>query len=232
MEMFGWNFGGNRVKSKHGKEMPEGMVLPFTPLGEISGLGLLSFLIDRGMEPHHYLLDVGCGPLRTGKYAILYLNSGHYYGIDAHRPSLKKGIKLFLKPNGLTIKKPNITAMDGRTFRLKQRFDFAVANSVFTHLNDRDIELVLINIGNHLVNGGKFYASFLSGSKSRIKRMATHHLSKFPYIFTYRNKNPYHQPLSFYKKITPKNLELNLSGWKNVYPHRQMVMLEFRRKKD
>lgn len=220
------------MKIEHGKEITEGMVTPWSRLGELFGLGQLAFLIDKGMRPCHYLLDVGCGPLRAGKYYIIYLDRGHYYGLDPHLPSLKDGIRIFIKPNGLTIKNPNIIATDGRTFHLKQRFDFAMANSVFTHLNDEDIKLVLINVGNHLVEGGTFYASFLSGSKPKIKRMASHHFSKYPHIWTYRNRNPYHQPLSFYKKITPKNLEFKLSGWKHVYPHQPMLMLQFRRKKE
>src|SRR5216684_3760408 len=42
----------------------------------------ISYLMEHGLQPHHYLLDVACGSLRAGRYFILYLQPGHYYGLD------------------------------------------------------------------------------------------------------------------------------------------------------
>lgn len=202
-------------------------------IGELTGLAQLAFLLSQGLKRNHYLLDVGCGPLRAGKHFIMYLDEGHYFGIDPHQPSLNKGIKLFLQPNGLTIKKPNISCNSGQDFRLDQKFNFAIAHSVFTHLNDKNIEFMLNNVGNHLVVGGNFYASFLEGSKSKERRSTQD--PKHPFIWSYRNKNPYHQPLDFYKKILPANLEL-VTIHRDWYPYWHPWktirggMLQFRRK--
>ena len=40
------------------------------------------YLIEQNLQPHHKLLDVGCGALRSGKHIIPYLDVKNYYGID------------------------------------------------------------------------------------------------------------------------------------------------------
>lgn len=34
------------------------------------------------LEPHHRLLEIGCGPLQAGAPLIRYLDTGHYTGVD------------------------------------------------------------------------------------------------------------------------------------------------------
>src|SRR5512140_1078727 len=40
------------------------------------------FMLDRGLEPHHVLLDMACGSLRAGARFIPYLDPGNYLGIE------------------------------------------------------------------------------------------------------------------------------------------------------
>ena len=44
--------------------------------------------------------------------------------------------------------------------RFDRSFDFALAQSVFTHIPLDAIELCLRNVGDALVSGGRFYATF------------------------------------------------------------------------
>ena len=42
----------------------------------------LKILEEHGLQPHHHLLDIGCGSLRLGCKAVPYLDPGHYWGTD------------------------------------------------------------------------------------------------------------------------------------------------------
>ena len=35
-----------------------------------------------GLQPHHHLLEIGCGPLQAGAPLIRFLDQGHYTGVD------------------------------------------------------------------------------------------------------------------------------------------------------
>ena len=53
----------------------------------------INFLKNAGLEPQHYLLDIGCGTLRGGIPLIDYLNVGNYTGIERRRKVLEEGGK-------------------------------------------------------------------------------------------------------------------------------------------
>lgn len=61
----------------------------------------LDFLVQRGLQPHHALLDVGCGPLRAGVKLVPYLDPGNYYGIDLSDILIEAGYEGEIVPNGL-----------------------------------------------------------------------------------------------------------------------------------
>ena len=44
-----------------------------------------------GLSSSNKLLDVGCGPLRFGTYAISYLDNGNYHGVEVWEPYIKLG---------------------------------------------------------------------------------------------------------------------------------------------
>jgi SAM-dependent methyltransferase len=92
------------------------------------------FLVRQGLQPNHYLLDVGCGSLRGGIHFVRYLDTGHYFGIDISKELLDAG-KYELEINRLTSKNPVLCEMGDFDFpSLAQTFDYALAQSVFTHL--------------------------------------------------------------------------------------------------
>lgn len=51
----------------------------------------LEYLKSRGLEPHHRLLDIGCGCFRAGHFFVDYLEPGHYYGVDANLSLMQAG---------------------------------------------------------------------------------------------------------------------------------------------
>jgi len=44
------------------------------------GRSQFDLLLSLGLRPNHYLLDIGCGCLRGGRFYIPYLDPGHYFG--------------------------------------------------------------------------------------------------------------------------------------------------------
>lgn len=52
-----------------------------------------SFLLDKGLQPDSFLLDIACGSLRLGVKAIPYLRPSHYLGIEKESGLVKAGLE-------------------------------------------------------------------------------------------------------------------------------------------
>ncbi len=123
----------------------------------------LDFLMSRGLLPHHKLLDIGCGVFRDGVKLIPYLDPGGYWGIDKNDALLNVGWDLEIKRYGLASRQPReqLVCLDDFEFsRLGVRFDYAIAQSLFTHLSLNRIRRCLARLAPCLIEGGRLYASF------------------------------------------------------------------------
>ena len=119
----------------------------------------IGFLRRRGLEPHHRLLDVGCGTLRGGIPIIEHLDAEHYVGIEA-RPQVVEEARAELREHGLETKSPRLVcADDPRTVNLDERFDFAWSFSVLFHMSDDTLDKALEMVARHLADDGVFYAN-------------------------------------------------------------------------
>ena len=65
------------------------------------------FLIKKGLQPQHRMLDLGCGTLRGGRHFIRYLQPGNYYGIDISRKAIAFADQL-IQQERLTDKSPHL----------------------------------------------------------------------------------------------------------------------------
>ena len=118
------------------------------------------FLRQQGLLPQHKLVDIGCGALRCGIPIIRYLDEGNYYGVDINASLIDAG-QHELEQAGLKSKQPHLLVND--KFELEHfgiSFDFAIAQSVFTHLHMNLIVRCLVEVRKILKSGGKFYATF------------------------------------------------------------------------
>lgn len=126
------------------------------------GPAMLKMLKKMGLKPNQKLLDVGCGSLRLGVHAIGYLDQENYYAIDCDREMVNAGINKELAPAVKKQKRPRFTI--NKKFDLsefeKVKFDFAWAQSLWTHLPPTGIELCLKNVMRSLKAGGIFMASY------------------------------------------------------------------------
>jgi SAM-dependent methyltransferase len=119
----------------------------------------IEFLRRFGLQPHHYLVDIGCGVLRGGVPIIDYLEAGHYYGIEARAYVLEEGRKE-LRESGLEHKKPNLIVAEYLAdVSLDRKFDYIWAFSVLIHLEDPILGQLMEFVAKHLGDDGVFYAN-------------------------------------------------------------------------
>jgi len=128
------------------------------------------FLIGEGLKPEHYLLDIGCGTLRAGIHFIRYLDVGRYYGLEKEARFVPL-ISAEIARRGLQEKRPQFIHRGDFDLSMEDaglRFDFMLAQSVFTHLPEDQVELCLKRVMPRLAANGSLYATFWESETLRI----------------------------------------------------------------
>lgn len=149
----------------------------------------LDFLTAQGLTPSHRLIDVGCGALRGGVHFIRYLNTSNYYGIDINSSLITAAMQELANENILD-KKPTLLVNDAFEFsKFGQKFDFALAVSVFTHLPMNHILRSMKEVRNVLSPSGKFFASFFEAPHPGHISQLTHNPGE---TTTNLDSDPYH----------------------------------------
>lgn len=136
----------------------------FTQWDEL-GKWQLDILKRYGLKPEHRLLDIGCGMMRLGSMAIPYLEPGHYCGIDPQESLLALGRAIL---DRLGIDRP-YSLLQSSTFEFGSfgvRFDFAIAQSVITHLSRTQIAQCFTALKSVMKPGGTFIFTYLLASYS------------------------------------------------------------------
>lgn len=184
----------------------------------------LEFIISRGLLPHHFLLDVGCGSLRGGIHFISYLEDGHYFGIEAQQWLLDAATQFELPQAGLAERQINLLCRDDfLVSKFGVEFDFAIAQSLFTHLPWNSILRCLQNVHGVLRPGGQFYATFFEDQDGRHQISRLRHLPTG--VETFPDKDPYHYPFDVFIELGRRvGLVTQYIGDWN-HPHGQMMMV-------
>lgn len=161
-------------------------------LWEELGTLQFEFLVAQGLQPSDKLLDVGCGSLRGGLHFIPYMDRAHYTGIDISEELLKAG-EAELRNAGLESKEPRLVHMGRFEFSsLGTTFDFALAQSVFTHLPLNSVISCIMNIDQVLVSGGRFFATFFENPRGKFDLGPLSHDTSNGALYTYFDQDPYH----------------------------------------
>ena len=187
------------------------------------GRAQFEYLKAQGLEPHHTFLDVGCGPLRGGVHFIRYLEPGHYYGVEKNEAVLETAREVELPRYGLLDKHPTLRADESFDFAaLGETFDYAWAQSVFTHLPVNSIVRCLMNMERALRAGGRFYATFYENPEGKRNLEP---IRQSPQVESYFDCDSYHYDVGTFEWIcagTSLTVEY-LGGWNN--PRNQKVLL-------
>jgi len=124
-------------------------------------------LIKHGLREKHKLLDIGCGSLRGGRLFIIYLLEKNYCGVEPEKWLIEDGIRYELGKGVIQLKKPKF--IHSKTFEFGAfgtTFDFALAQSIFTHASSSQIDRCLQNLSHVSNNNFKFLASFIEGDEN------------------------------------------------------------------
>jgi hypothetical protein len=126
-----------------------------------------NLLTSKGLREHHYLLDIGCGSLRSGRLFIPYLLPKRYFGIEPEQWLIDEGIKNNLGQDLIKIKSPSFN--NNSDFLLSifnQNFDYILAYSIFSHATKNQIIKCITEASKIMKDDSKFFASFFMGNKN------------------------------------------------------------------
>ncbi len=138
------------------------------PPGDYDLIAAMTFnlLTTLGLRQHHRVLDIGCGSLRIGRLLIPYLNVGNYTGIEPNRWLIDEGIRQEVGQDQVRKKRPTFYASDSAEGLPRDaRFDFAFAQSIFSHCGSDLVARWLMDVAIHLQQSGTFAATFLPGDE-------------------------------------------------------------------
>src|SRR5262249_20347462 len=128
-----------RVQEGHHRDVVGGQ---WDEIGKLQ----LDYLVTNGLDPSSVLIDIGCGCLRGGVHFVDYLAQGKYFGLDLNESLLDAGYEIELEAVGLQHKLPREHLVCNGDFDFEafpQPFDFAIAQSLFTHIPPSDIRVCL-----------------------------------------------------------------------------------------
>lgn len=135
-------------------------------LYDVVGAQQFILLVALGLRERHYLLDVGCGSLRAGRFFIPYLLPGHYYGIEPDNDLFQQGLRKELGRGIMGVKHPVISQSDDFMLtEFERSFHYVLAQSIYTHANWSQIERCTSEGGKVLEEGGVFAFTFKPGQK-------------------------------------------------------------------
>lgn len=131
---------------------------------DLAGGSQFALLFLLGLREHHKLLDFGCGSLRLGRLAIPYLQAGHYFGVEPDVALVEAGLDHELGRDAQKLKQPRfIHTAEYRIDGFGERFDFIIAQSVFSHAGSDPTRRALKAFAEALEPGGLIVANWLLG---------------------------------------------------------------------
>jgi cyclopropane fatty-acyl-phospholipid synthase-like methyltransferase len=150
------------------------------------------FLVKKGLQTHHRLLDVGCGALRGGIHFIRYLDPSNYYGVDLNESLIEAG-RHELKQAELSNRDPHLLVTNSFELHIfGVTFDYVVAISLFTHLPMNHIIHCLHSVAKVLVPHGVFFATFFQAASPGYFQEMTHYPGG---VITRFDSDPFHYSL-------------------------------------
>ena len=164
-----------------------------------------NLLTTLGLRQHHSLLDIGCGSLRIGRLLIPYLNRGKYFGIEPAEWLVAEGIKQELGETVVQTKRPTFFFTDSpeTVVRAKVSFDFALAQSIFSHCGLDLIRGWLSAVSRALAEDGVLIATFLPSDEDSPRTGWV-----YPDCVNYR-------PTTLERAAAEANLRFEILDWKH-----------------
>ena len=125
------------------------------------GQWAFDLLRQEGLEPRHFVLDVGCGSFATTRHLLPFLEDKHLWGFEPDLARFHAGLVFELPKAGLEVERGHYLVND--TFDLSlipYQFDFIVAEGLFSRLTLNRIARCLGSVARVLKPTGRFLASW------------------------------------------------------------------------
>jgi len=117
-----------------------------------------------GLRQNHRLLDVGCGSLRLGRLLIPYLNPCNYVGLEPNKWLVEEGLRYEVGDSLVEVRQPTFVYDTSlASWPSDSMFDYAVAQSIFSHTGPDLLGQWLSEISLRLSDGGILLATIIEG---------------------------------------------------------------------
>lgn len=133
---------------------------------DLMGAMQFNLLTYLGLREHHALLDIGCGSLRAGRLFITYLLPNRYHGVEPHEDLVFDGVNKEIGVDMTVLKNPEFRYnADFDFLEFGHKFDFVLAQSIFTHTSLRQMKLCMKNAREVMNDDAIFAATYKIGSE-------------------------------------------------------------------
>lgn len=129
-----------------------------------TGAPVFNMLIEEGLKETDTLCDVGCGSLRVGRFLIMYLNAGGYYGIEPNDELLAAGILSEVTDELCRLKDVSWYNTDHYHWATDFKFDWVLISGVLVHKTHNEIAQALNAAYNMLKPGGSLIVDYYPSS--------------------------------------------------------------------
>jgi SAM-dependent methyltransferase len=163
-----------------------------------TGIWQIEFLRQQGLEPGHYVLDVGCGSLAAAVHLLPFLEENHYWGLERNGALIEAGVGIELPRAGVSLERGHFLIND--TFDLTgipQALDVAVASSVFAYLPFNSVARCIASVVRRLKPSGRFYATWFENPDPANFDPIVHPNG----VTTYPDREPYHYPFELVAQV-------------------------------
>ena len=152
-----------KIKLKAGDRHYKAYVGPPENYDKISAMQF-NLLTTLGLRENDFLLDIGCGSLRGGKLFIPFLLKNRYFGIEPEKWLVEEGIKNEIGQDLIQIKQSKFNHnSDFNLSVFNQKFNFIIAQSIFSHASKNQIVKCLREVKNVMHENSIFVATFVKG---------------------------------------------------------------------
>jgi SAM-dependent methyltransferase len=163
-----------------------------------AGRWQFEFLRQQGLEPGHYVLDVGCGSLGAAIHLMPFLDEHHYWGIDSNRAQVVAGLQVELPQAGVIPERGFFLVNDA--FELNEipyAIDIAVANSLFSSVPFNSVAKCIASVVRKLKPSGRFYATWFENPDPSSFEPILHPNG----VTTYPDREPFHYPFELIASV-------------------------------
>jgi len=131
---------------------------------DVLGFMQLNVLVREGLREQHRVLDIGCGSLRGGRFLLLYLAPGCYYGTEKDAALVQAGIEHEVSAGLVALKRPTFRCTADFNLHFSGiKFDYILAQSILSHASQAQVRKIMAEVAQVLAPRGRFLFTYFQG---------------------------------------------------------------------